>query len=396
MELRQIANSIGITDEYDPELETYFASACASEGQACDLAFMDQIQADYDTFGEYYPKIRQIAEEINNDPLRSLWIRTAVAYANDHSRKLANRIPVPNPDGTAVTSFLPLYILIGMFPRGIADYRRRGFDEAEIRLVMHRIWDGIRIVERQTGMPGINKTYYTWQTLYAKALIFEFAEGLQFEVKKAFPNAVYLRNLATGQILPVMAQGLVHKSGEQMVGSIGYEDEEGAFAPVFEEDEENYYGHGCTDCKVDTERKAFPKSQWEICLGPDDYQLSMHIPEGAPIGLETVLPQIEKARKLAAQRYPEFGAKWVFCSSWLLDPKLNEIVKPDSKISQFMSIFVRYPIKSNGDSIFSFVFERKPKDLSELPEDTSLRRGLKKRYMNGQYQHIFAGLVPMK
>ena len=395
MELRQIANAIGITDEFDPELETYYAATLASEGQACDLAFMDKIQADYDTFGEYYPQIRQAAEAINADPLRSLWIRTAVSYANDHSRKLVNRIPVPAPDGTVVTAFLPLYILIGMFPQGIAEYRHRGFDEAEIRLVMRRIWDGIRIVERQTGMPGINKTYFTWQTLYAKALIFEFAEGLQFEVKKAFTTAVYIRNKESGQILPILAEGIVHRSGEQMLGSIGYEDEEGSFAPVFEEDEENFYGHGCVDCKVDTERKAYPKSQWVLWHHPGVYQLSMHIPEGAPISLDVVLPQIEKARKVAAERYPEFHAQQVFCSSWLLDPKLNEVVKPDSKISQFMSIFVRYPIKSNGDSIFSFVFERKPENLADLPEDTSLRRGLKARYMSGRYNHIFAGLVPM-
>lgn len=393
MELRQIANDIGITAEYPQDLNTIYANLPRTNTPACDLSVIDRLQADYNTFGEFYELVRAVATQINGDEKRSAWIKTAGIYAKDHPRKEVNCIPVPNADGTVVTSLLPLYILITMLPSAVEEYRRRGFSEKEIGLVMHRIWDGIRIVKKQTGMPGINKTYFTWQTLFCKARIFELVEGLQFELKKVHAAAVYIRNKATGQIVPIINQGMVHKSGLHMLGSIGYEDEDGAFEATFSEDAENIYGHGCFDCRIDTQRKAYPKTEWEVYLRPGDDFISFHIPEGADITLENVLAQFEKGRAIAKERYPEHKGHDIFGSSWILDPTLNEIVKPDSKIARLMTAFTLYPVKSNGDSIFSFVFDRKPENLADLPEDSSLRRGLKKMYLEGRYNHIYAGIV---
>ena len=58
-----------------------------------------------------------------------------------------------------------------------------------------------------------------------------------------------------------------------------------------------------------------------------------------------------------------------------------------------MTLFTCYPICDDATSIFSFVFDRKPENLEDLPEDTSLRRGLKKMYLEGRYNHIFAGMI---
>lgn len=392
MELRQIADAIGI-GAYMPELDDVYATLPKTDAPACDLEVIDKLQADYNTFGEFYELVRAVAIQINGDKNRSTWIKTASAFAKDHPRKQVNQIPVPAADGTVVTALLPLYILISMLPSAVEEYRRRGFSEKEIGLVMHRIWDGIRIVKRKTGMPGIDKTYFTWQTLFAKARIFELEEGLQFELKKVQNAATYIRNKETGQIVPIINQGMVHRSGLNMLGSIGFEDAQDAFEAVFAEDDENIYGHGCYDCKIDTEKKAYPKSQWEVYLRPGDDFISFHIPEGADISLDTVIPQFKKARRIVAQRYPEHKGQDIYGSSWILDPSLNEIVKPDSKIAQLMTLFTVYPIQSDGDSVFSFVFERKPQNLEDLPEDSSLRRGLKKMYLEGRYNHIYAGIV---
>lgn len=391
MELRQIADAIGI-GEYMPELDEIYATLPRTDAPACDLETIDRLQADYDTFGEFYELVRAVAIEINNDPKRSAWIKTAAEYCKDHTRGQINKIPVPKADGTVVTSMLPLYILVSMLPSSVEEYRRRGFSEKEIGLCMHRIWDGMRIVKRQTGMPGINKTYFTWQTLFAKTKIIEFEEGLQFELKKVGDAAVYIRNKTTGQILPLVCSGTVHASGLQMLGSIGFEDADGSFDPTFSEDEENIYGYSSNDT-VSTTLQTFPKSQWEVYLRPGDDFISFHIPEGADISLDSVVSQFKKARQVIKERFPEHKGYDIFGSSWIFDPSLLEIVKPESKIAQLRTIFTLYPVKSNGDSIFSFVFESKPANLEQLPEDSSLRRGLKKMYLEGRYNHIYAGIA---
>ncbi len=392
MKLREIANAIGICEDYAPEMDILYESLAENGTPACDLDTIDRLQKDYNTFGEFYTLVREVAQQINNDPLRSAWIKTASAYTNDHTRKEINRIPVPKPDGSQVTSLLPLYILIHMLPASVEEYRRRGFNEKEIGLVMNRIWDGIRIVKRQTGMPGINETYYRWQTLFATTKIFEFEEGLQFELKKAYLPVVYIRNKATGEVVTLMT-GMIHRSGEQLLGSAGYEETDGAFEATFREDNENIYGYGYHHRKIETTEHIYPKSQWEVLIRPGDNFISMHIPEGKDIAPETVIPQLLRAKKVIRERFPEHNGCEIFGSSWLLNPGLQEIIKPESKIARFMSLFTVHPILDDGESVFSFVFDRKPERLKDLPEDSSLRRGLKKMYLEGRYNHIYAGIV---
>ena len=392
MKLREIADKLHL-GAYAPEMDEIYNALPQDGTPACDLAAIDRLQADYDTFGEFYEDVRKVAEAINADPLRSAWIRTACAYTKGRSRKEINRIPVPPADGTLVTSLLPLYILIYMLPGSVAEYRRRGFSEEEIKLVMRRIWDGMRIVKRQTGMVGINETYFQWQTLFAMTKIFEFPEGLQFELRSVKLSATYIRNKVTGQVVPLLNKVLVHATGEQMVGSVGYEDSEGSFQAVFSEDEENIYGYGAYDGKVETTRGTYPKSQWEVCLRPGDTYLSLHIPEGADISRDLVLLQIEKARKVVRERFPEHDGLEVFGSSWILNRKLLNIVKPDSKIAQFLQLFTVHPIVDDATSIFSFVFNGRPEDLNDLPENSSLHKGLKKLYLEGDHLHIFVGIV---
>lgn len=391
MELREIAQSIGI-GEYPQELDTVWQNLPEDNAPACDLSYIDQLQTDYDTFGAYYSLVRETAIAINRDPLRSMWIKTALAYAKVHDAPEASRIPTPQQDGTAIADLLPLYILIGLAPEGIKELRNRGFSEVEIGRLMHRFWDGMDINRSVHGAPAINTRYFHWLMKFVKAQIFEL-ETLQFELKKASDAAVYLRHKASGKIYPFINQGMIHRSGEHMLGSAGYEDAEGAVEAKFYEDADNFYGYGCFDCKIDTTLKSYPKSEWEAYLRPGDDMLSFHIPRGSDISPETVRQQFEMGKKIARERFPEHKGFDIYGSSWILDPSLNEIIRPESKIAQLMKLFCRYPVKSDSDSIFLFVFDGKPADLNDLPEDSSLRRGLKKMYLEGRYNHIYAGIV---
>ena len=99
------------------------------------------------------------------------------------------------------------------------------------------------------------------------------------------------------------------------------------------------------------------------------------------------------ALELTEKHYPEYNAKAVLCSSWMLDPKLQELLGEKSKIYAFIDQFVKYPSKSGGSDIFGFVFPRSCKSYEDLPEDTSLRRKLKALYLSGECIHSFSGIV---
>lgn len=392
-ELRKIADMVGV-GEYPAEMEAYYEKL-APGVPAVDLEMIDQLQAEFDVFGQFYETVRELGAALNADPVRSAWVRVATAYALDCDAAQARKIPTPEPDGTPLTDFLPLYILIPQIPLSVAEYRRRGFTEAEMPRIMNNYKAGIRITRDQTGRPGINRLYYSWLTLFTKSLLF-YADSLQFEMKKLPASALWLKNRTTGQILPLILTGKVHAGGIQKLGSKGYEDEAGAFDPVFAENEESFYGNPCIDNVIQSTPQVFPKAEWACIARPGDNCIGIHIPRGADISVETVKRECAFARKVAKERYPEYNVGVLNCASWMLDPKLETIMGKESRLAGFMNCFVKYPYKDPGTAVFGFVFPKRYESYETLPEDTSLRRKLKQLYIDGGCIYTYGGIVAIE
>lgn len=391
MQLRQIANEIGISN-YDPALDLAFQSLPNTDTPACDLQLIHRLQEDWDLFGEYFDLVKTLANQINQDQNRSTWIKAAASYAISVPLSHARKIPVPTEDGTAVTAMLPLYILLPMIPLSIADYRRRGFSEQEIHIIMQGFVNGIRDIHQQTGMPGIDKHYYTWLMIFAKTSIFHVG-GLQFELRQLPKDVLYLKHIPTGQITPVMNQGMIHHTGINILGSAGFADAAGAFEATFTQDENSYYGYACVNSRIHTQKQAFPKDEWQIFLKPGDDCLGIHIPTGADISPEALNRCTAEALQITAARYPEHHPGAIYGSSWILDPQLLQIVGADSKIGKLLNRFIKHPKKCDGTSVFSCVFDKIPERYEDLMDNTTLRRGLKKLYLEGGYNHKYAGIM---
>ena len=394
MELCEIANIVGI-DKYPGELDAIYEQLKETDALACDLELIDRLQTEHDIFGQYYDTVRKTAVAINADETRSAWVKAAVSFVMDADVGKARTVPVPKPDGTTVTDLLPLYILLPQIPVSIEDYRHRGFSEEELKGLLGAYKAGMRIVEQQTGRPGVNHVYYHWLTLFAKAAIFKTG-GLQFELQKLPGTALWLRNRQTGQVVPVMVKGRFHASGIQPLGSLGYEDDTGAFAAEFSEDEEKFCGHGVYDSVVDAQSRVFLKSEWECIARPGDKCLGMHIPRGADISRKAIAGACAAAKEIALQQYPEYASGIIFCASWLLDPALGKLLGEQSKIAGFSSSFVKFPNKSTGMDGFLFVFQKPVENFVDLPENTSLQRKLKKLFLDGGGMRNYSGIILLK
>ena len=395
MELRELAEKIGIA-KYPEAMNEVYASMELTDAPACDLDAIDALEQEFGIYGKYYDKVVETGKAINADPLRSTWVKVAVEYARRSPDSVAPRgIPVPAPDGSDVTAFLPVHIIAAQIPASIAEYRRRGFSEEEIADLNKTYRGGISIVENQTGKPGLNQLYYGWQNHFVKAEIYK-GGSIQFELRTLPNSAVYLRNKESKEVIAVMNAGTFHASGMQILGSRGYEDAEGAFKVSFNEDDENFYGHRSFGRRVSDKPEAFPKTQWEVFARPGDQCMGIHIPKGADISPETLDAAFAEGRRILNERYPEHKGNMIFASSWILDPALEDILGPNSKITKLGHRFVRFPQRSPGMHVFGNVFAKQleNKPYEDLPEDTSLMRGLKKLYMEGGHIYAYGGLVP--
>lgn len=391
-ELRQIADRLGL-GEYPAELEAVYETLKGSTTPACDLALIDSLQEKYDLFGEFYDLVKQSAEAINGDPEINAYVRAAAQFHKENDKATACKLPVPTLDGSLVNNFMMLHIMMPMIPESFVMLEKRGFAWEEMEDNRRAYKSGIKIVQNQTGNPGINKTYFSWLNLYCRAQIFKVA-GFWFEVRQFPAQALWLKNKASGQIVPLM-KSTFYRDGSMILGAKNFEDTEGSFVAEYTEDAENYYGYGCIDNITEREKRVYPKNQWECIAKPGDYCLGMHIPRKADVSTEGTLHACRVGIQMVHERFPEYGVgNAVFCASWLLNPRLKEIQGPQSKITQFEECFTKYPNKdTTGAAVFSFVFARKPADLNDLEENTSLQRKLKKMYLEGDCIHTYSGSI---
>lgn len=106
--------------------------------------------------------------------------------------------------------------------------------------------------------------------------------------------------------------------------------------------------------------------------------LNVHIPEGGPLSAQGVEESFQLARAFFRGISPVF-----ICHSWLLDPALNKILKPESNIIQFRNQFYIYEVDSSSKEAEQRIFNKVSADPKEYDENTQLQRSAKAFLMAG-------------
>ena len=82
--------------------------------------------------------------------------------------------------------------------------------------------------------------------------------------------------------------------------------------------------------------------------------------------------------------YPEYAQAEYFCESWLLSPRLGEIVKETSNIAKFQKRFRILEDLPDDKEYMEWLFGAKADTpVQELPENTSLQRKARELLANG-------------
>ena len=113
--------------------------------------------------------------------------------------------------------------------------------------------------------------------------------------------------------------------------------------------------------------------------------LSVHIQTGALLTRETLDDSYERAGVFFNEFFPAFDFKHFTCCSWLLAPALTDLLPAGSRIAEFRSDYDIKHAFTDNEQFFGYVYKikQKPEDLNSLPEDTSLRRAVKKHLLAG-------------
>lgn len=300
-----------------------------------------------------------------------------------------------NPLAYDIFSFYPMFARIR---EAMAVLKTKGIDEEIVSKTYSHIDGCIKASTSLEGRFSFNKTYFLWCTLYKNAVLFKI-DRFSFEVRDNCKLDIYAFINNKDEIKVMMKEGVTVHKGGQLLGSANAKDKEDSFTTAYTESETYYEGNLVVEASASVERKTtrLSKSEWKVMYKPGDNLISVHIPGKAPFDREIVANSIEKGRQFFKNLYPEKNLRGFMCISWMLAPKLKEILKPTSNIIAFQDIYTKFPYVSEGLDVFHFVFGKsvtslKDADLDALPENTSLERNLKNMYKNGEVIYETGGI----
>lgn len=394
MTLNEIAKEIGIV-KYDSIPEKMFAYYPIPENrksELCSIEMIDHLQKKFCLFGDYYDAVKACWFAVQQDEYRKTWLDVVSLYMIDNDYEQLMKIPVLKLDGNLADDLLQLFMHLPSVEAAYTNYVKRGFSEQYALEIMQAYYSSLDHVSRSVkGRPALTGMYFRWLCHYTKANIFRCC-GFNFELR-TFTDAYILKNKQTGNILPISNDQIIHRSGVPL-GSAGATDSHEAFHAQFRETQDAYIGYPVVAHRFAATETIFYKSEWDLLMKPGDTALAIHIPKQANISPENISCVLNEAQTLAHKYYSDYTPKMFFCFSWMLCPDLCEMLHSGANLVRFGNLFTRFPKKSEGKGVFTFVFPQGFNgSLEQLPEDTSLRRAVKQRYLSGGHILDYAGVI---
>lgn len=128
-------------------------------------------------------------------------------------------------------------------------------------------------------------------------------------------------------------------------------------------------------------------------LSPEDDVVTIHIPGGDKLTMESVQESLTLARKVFGEHFPQ--AKAFVCQTWFIDPNLRgEVVRDGSNMAMFADLFDVICGADNGyHSVFEHIFNVKRQPLENLVPKTGLQERVLQYALDGKPMYWGFGVL---
>ena len=339
------------------------------------------------------------AKEISKLPDLCAYAYLLYASMKDRSSfdMYSMHIKLPEPpaelESRLAFDMISLYPVLAHLPQGYQSLLEHSVPKDVVFATMRNIEESMLVYAYRFDREGFNP-YFRWIQHYMVGDILTIGR-LQFEMKPKFTGGVKVyENNGSYQIL--MHDRMLHKSGH-ILGSCNMAYSDGAYYAAVKEYEDVVEGYPVQENGLASDEKVtLPKSGWKLVLADGESVLSVHIPRGKGLTKDACDAAYKRAAEIVSTCYPNFHYKAFVCFSWLMSTQLPQYMKPDANIAVFQSRYMRFPIHSMGQAVFSFLYPKPVPSLEALPENTGLERGVKALYLAGGCIYEAGGVFFMK
>ena len=163
-----------------------------------------------------------------------------------------------------------------------------------------------------------------------------------------------------------------------------------------------YYGFdrgGWTTRQRDAKLFRLGELEYELGHAKDGAPaIDLHIPSDADLSPDRLNASVARARDFMRARFPNWAGAPMRCDSWLLSPKLKDLLPPGARILRFQAAFDLTETDPDADDALQWVFglaegQKAAARLEDLPEDTTLRRSMKALLLSGGKAGNAAGVL---
>ncbi len=123
--------------------------------------------------------------------------------------------------------------------------------------------------------------------------------------------------------------------------------------------------------------------EYELICEAEDRSISVHIPSNARLDQLLRRESYAKAASFFSEYEKDYQDMKYYCESWILSPKLKEILATTSNIISFQNDFIldTYDLEDTGYMLW--VFKNEALSLQDVPQNTSLQVKMKAYLQNG-------------
>ncbi|MDW7658089.1 MAG: acyltransferase domain-containing protein [Bacillota bacterium] len=399
MTLKKLMNHVHI-DEIPEGMDQVFAQAMneyASRGPAMiNPIWLYEMNSQYKMYNheKTWEAIISAAIDIRERPelLQYIYLLKHICQNKELADRVFAQLALDvNREKSLAWDFAPLFALLPFVPGLVAEMKKRKVPDDIIMGTLNEFEGKEADFQMRHGRPGMSM-YAGWLRRFIDGEIIRI-NRFNIEMKKEFSGAINVYKNRHGAYRILMNHAVVHRSG-LLLGAAGCDGEAGSYETEISVSADAITGNPVGKNGLVVKKKVrLPKSEWHCVLTKGDPVLSVHIPAQMSLTKDICETSYRRAREIFAAHYPEFAYKAFYCESWMIDPQLAALLGQETNITRFQNKYSPYPTKAQGKAVLDFVFQ-KPRDTrsEDLPEDTSLRRAIKKHYLEGKYIYELGGV----
>ena len=353
--------------------------------------FLTQIQTDFAMFDEKYEFVKKSLEKVRANELLSrhsllLYHMLADRATGEIANVTETAVP-PSEDERATYEMSAFFAQLAFAPKMAKFFRDREVPEDVLLLTIRDVFDGsLHNYNKLFGRDGFEADrIFRWNQRLIDCTILHIGI-LNFEMRTKFiESAVVLRNKA-GEAAILVHDQPVSRSGI-IAGSAGAEDT--AFFGAFTETDDAYEGYPVDpwNAIASSEKKTYPKSEWELFITDTDPVISVHIPRSdTPITKEATDDAYAQAADFFIHEVTNKQVVFV-CHSWLLFSDTLEVFPKHTNTYRFIHeydvVWNSYDKEGEYNDAWRLFDMDYTGNIEDYPENTSMRRVYKQYLLDG-------------